>query len=364
MAADGITPSNRLEGTTERKLAGRVVDNILNTPTLASRLIGKGEQFVGKTKDYTLKVSRTGQGEWFSGMPTLNSASTDTTQTVSFAHTAYSHPIVIPIEEAMANQGDTQTIPLIAFKTEEAHYEAMADLGSAIYGTGSGDQPLGLGAIIDDGTSVSTIGGVSRTTYTALKATRTASGGTLTLAKLATLWSTITKASEGGNEAPTLHVVTPTIFDLYESLLSPTVQSNIQAGGYNFLPIRSARVVKEAQMLGAGGFNVLAYRGVPVAADNYNTSGYWYMINENYMKWLGRSIVPAEFKGKLEKVDLGEARTMEGQQMMPSQFNGFFKTMLEFHPDQPGAIARLYLFGQLVGYNFRRMGVLTGITGV
>ena len=49
-------------------------------------------------------------------------------------------------------------------------------------------RPLGLAALVDDGTSVSTIGGISRSTYTTLKGTVTASSGTLTLAKLDTLW--------------------------------------------------------------------------------------------------------------------------------------------------------------------------------
>ena len=362
--SDGITTTNRVDGTTERILDAMVTDNILNTPTWGIRAIGMGKNFVGKSRDYTVKVSRTGQGEWFSGMPALNSSATDTTVTLSFRHAAYSHPIVIPIEEAMANQGSAQTIPLIAFKSEEAHQECMADLGDVLHGTGSGDNPLGLGAIIDDGTSVGTIGGQSRTTYTALKATRTASGGNLTLAKLATLFSAVSKGSRGGQEAPTVHVVTPTVFDLYEQLLHPSVRMNLDSQGYSMLPIRGNKVVKAGQLMGAAGFNVLSYRGVPVLADNYATSGYWNMVNENYIDWIGRSIVPAEFSGQLSKVNLGKAKTIEGQQMLPSNYNGIFMTKMNFHPDQPGAIKRLYVFGQLVGYNFRRQGVLTGITGV
>jgi len=78
--------------------------------------------------------------------------------------------------ESFANDGPQQAINLDVYKMEEAQMEAIAKLGPAFYGTGSGNQPLGLGAIVDDGTAVGTIGGQSRTTYTTLKSTVTSLG--------------------------------------------------------------------------------------------------------------------------------------------------------------------------------------------
>ena len=220
--AQGITPSGiavhqRVEGTTERKLHAKVVDNVLNARTLWSRLQGNAQPFAGKTFDITVKVTDSAQGEFFSGLEALSTAASDTFIELSYAHTAFAQPIVLPMLESFANTGPQATIDLDMFKMEEAGAEAIQKLGTAIYGTGAGDEPLGLGAIVDDATDVTTIGGQSRDAYTVLKATRTASGGTLTLSKMATLDDTIS-ASGIESETPTLGVTTKTVWSLYEQL--------------------------------------------------------------------------------------------------------------------------------------------------
>jgi hypothetical protein len=368
MAYDGIQYGNRVDNFTERKLYAKVVDNVLNAPTYSARLMGRGKPFLGKTEDVTVDVTSDTQGEWFVGMETLNSSAVNTTVTLSYAHTAMTQPKVSVMTESFANAGQTGTIPLDTFKYEKAAAEASQKVGSAVYSTGSSNQCLGLEAIVDDATNVSTIGGQSRSTYTVLKGTVTASGGTLTLAKLATLHDTISAAGLVSQE-PNVSLTTKTVWSLYEQLLSPTVRASYSDVGYNAVAVRGDSLLRsKADLKGAAGFSALSYRGAPVLKDDFATSGVWYMLNENFYNWMGRTIVPDEYQGILEKVNLGTLKAYEGTGAealsMPSEYNGWFYQKSMILPNQAGTIARFYVFAQNVAKGFRRSGKLTGVTGV
>jgi hypothetical protein len=322
-----------------------------------------GKPFNGKLHDITVKITDSGLGEFFIGLETLNNSASDTTITLSYAHNAFTQPIVLPMLESFANTGEEGTINLDVFKLEEAVGEAVQKLGAAVYGTGSGNQFLGLEAIVDDGTNASTIGGQSRSTYSALNATVTASGGTLTLAKLATLEDTIS-ASGNDTETPNLNLTTKTGWSLYEELLSPTVTHEYQSAGYPVLPISGGSIQRTPTIAYGSGFTALAYRGKPVIKDDKATSGVWYMLNERYLEWRGRNTVPAKYQGKLTKVDLGTPSTTEGVMAAPTANHGWFFQEMQMMPNQAGMSGRYYVIGQVVTSQPRRHGKLTGITGV
>jgi len=361
MAYDGIQFGNRVDTLTQRKLYAKVVDNILNSATLGSKLMSAGEEFMGKTADYTVKVVDSQQGQFVAGLESLNSAASDTTVTLSFAHTAFMQPIIFAMTEAFANAGSTGVINLQAFKMDEAAGEAKNRIGRAIYGTGSGNQPLGLGALVDDGTSVATIGGLSRATYTSLASTVTASGGTVSLSKLATLHDS---ASAAGieSEEPTLGVSTKAIWTNVESLLFPSVRANYEV----LLPVRGAgnQMLSREALRGVAGFTALSYRGIPIIKDDACSTGTFFFLNENYLKWLGRTLVPKEFEGVLEKVDLGQPSTTEGVMAAPYETHGFFHQKEAMVINQGAMVGRIWVFGQLVTNQPRRHAKLTGITGI
>jgi hypothetical protein len=197
-----------------------------------------------------------------------------------------------------------------------------------------------------------------------LNATRTASGGTLSLSKLATLEDNCSAAGIE-SEHPTIHVTTKSVWSNYEELLEPRTQASYASIGYNALPIRGDTIMKtRADLKGAAGFTVLTYRGVPVLKDDAATSQNWFMLNERYLMWKGRTIVPAKFAGQVRKVSLGTPATMEGVAAAPSKNHGWFVQSLQMMPNQAGMIARYYVIGQLCTSQPRRHGRLTGITGV
>ena len=366
MAADGIAVTNRLDGTTERKLHAKVVDNVLNGATYMSRLMSKAKPMEGKTQDFTVDITNSTQFEWFTGLEELNSSAEDTTITLSYAHTAGTQPKVGVMLESFANAGQMGTIPLDAFKYEKAGQEALRNVATAGYGTGAGDQPNGLQAVVDNGTNAGTIGGQSRTTYSVLNGGYTNSSGLMTLAKLATLDDTAAKGGESAS-IPNVNLTTFTVWSLYEQVLDPQVRANYEANsGFPRLPIRGDNVVSQAQLGGSAGFVVTFHRGRPVIKDKFATSGVWYKLNEESFAWYGRTQVPDEYKGMLTKVNLGsgEAYQSTAAQEMPSEFNGWFYQKPIVHPDQAGTIARFYVIGQMATWEPRKNGQLYGITTV
>lgn len=370
MAYDGIQYGARVDNFGERKLYAKVTDSILTSVTYASRAMGQAEDWgTGKTRDFNVKTSLSSTGEWFLGMPTLNTTTSNNNIVLSYSFNAYHQPAVSVLLEAFANMGDMGIINLGAYKLDEARAEAVYSIGQAFFGTGSALQILGLGALVDDGSDVGSIGGQSRTTYTVLKcgARTAATGGALSLAFLATL-DDAASAAGSDQESPTVDVTTKTGWTLYESLLQPTVRSNYEAYGKPTLPLRGTEMQSNKDGQARGGFSSLIYRGRAVIKDDATTSGNWFMLNERYNQVYGFTQAPAEFKD-YQKVDMGQApKTMEGlsadPSFLPPSSAGWFYLPYQLLPMQPGAVARFFFIGQFTTRQPRRNARGTGITTV
>lgn len=356
MAVDGIQNTQRIEGTTERKLYAKVVDQYMQGRSFYSRLQGKAKKFPsGKSLDVTMKMESSDRFQWVTALENIDLSASDTTITAVYRHTAGVQPNVSIMLESFANVGDAGTIDVDDFNYEEAGLEMVQELGSVAYtGLGASNMPLGLEAIVDDGTNVATIGGETRASYDPLDATVTASGGTLTLAKLDTL-------NDAADQEATINVTTKAVWSLFGQLVHPQLRNQ-----YSILPIRGEESMSRRDMSGRAGFTALEYRGRSVIKDPACTSGYWYSLNENDFDWYGRTVIPAKYKGKIEKVNLGKPSTVEGAgaDAMPSSYNGFFYKPLEMMPDALGMAGFFVVIGQLVPKQFRNNGKLTGITGV
>lgn len=315
--------------------------------------------------DFTVDVVSDTQGQWFNGLETLDSAAVNTTIPLSFAQTNFEQPKVSIMVESFANSGSQQAIPLDTFKYEKALAQAQQALGTAFYGTGTANQMNGLGNIVLDS---GTIGGQSRSTYSQLNAYVLASGGTLTLAKMAQVVDNVS-ASGLQSEEPTILCAPKAVWSFYESLLAPTVRYEYTSFGYNAMSVRGTRISKTMDSIAGGqGFNALTFRNFPLVKDDFATSGVMFALNENYLWYAGRTIVPEDWKGFLEKVNLGTLKAYEGTGAealdLPSEYNGWFWQKEMVMPNQAGTIGRCYVIGQLITDQPRRQGKLTGITGV
>ena len=341
-----------------------MVDNVLGSNVLALRLVGNAKQGKGESIKKAIKYQSSGGATSFSGMDTFTATQLSTKVRFSYDMRGLRIPVGISGMEAVANAvTETQVTDLVKEALEESQQELLDKMADVIYGDGTGNSnkdPLGLQAIVDDGTTVDTLGGLSRTTYPVVKATRTASGGTLTLAKLATLFSAVSSGS--GLSSPTLIVSNETVWDLYEQLLTPSVRENYTMFGYYEVGRNGgARRPKEG-LSGTQGFVAVTYKGIPWVRDEKSTAQRIWMLNENWLDWYGWD---ARGMFGYDKIGLG-SQTIEGLYNEPpmSEFNGFNWSGFRAPTGQFAGIADIIILGNLVSFQPRRHGTLTGVTSV
>ena len=369
MAAN-LTPTGSTNGAnvfnfSTARAAATVVDGILNYPAFASRMLKNGVQFSGDGRGEQptiikdVKISGRSQFQWFDGLEGLNSSAENVVVQLQFNDAHATMPMVEIMTESFAREGDGEDVDYPQFEYEDALNETVQGLSSALFGVGGGEQALGLEAVVDNGTNLATYGGQTRATYPSLNATVTASSGSMTLAKLATLRSTI--ADSGPKENPTVIVTTDTIANLYEQFLTPTVQRQYQVMSMS----GQFPTAGELPSMGQGFGGVNTYSGIPIIRDKQATSGVLYMLNENYLKWYGRTKVPKSFKEFVSPVSMGKKRVVEGQVSENiSNYHGFFYQTKQMMANQAGIISRFYVFGQLCSMQPRRQGKLLEITTI
>lgn len=370
MANGSITPQGTPNGSnvynfSTARAAATVVDGILNYPAFASRMLYNGVQFSGDGKGEQptiikdIKISGRSQFQWFDGLDGLNSSAENVVAQMQFNDAHASMPMVEIMTDSFAREGDGEDVDYPAFEYEDALNETVQGLSLSMFGVGGGDEPLGLEGTVDNGTNLLTYGGQTRATYSSLNSTVTASSGVMTLAKLATLVSAI--SDTGPKESPTVGVTTDAIADLYQQFLTPTVRSEAMSMPINGMFPTAQKV--DGMNMGFGRVN--SYAGIPIIRDKAATSGTLYLLNENYLKWHGRTRVPSSFKKFISPVSLGKKKVIEGQiSATPTKYHGFFYQAEQMMNNQAGIISRFYVFGQMTSFQPRRQGKLTGITSI
>lgn len=317
-----------------------VVDTILGSNVMFQRVVRAAKKWSGRTLRVPVKVSKNTTGQSFRGMDTFSVAATDNRQFMEFTPSFYQITCSLPGDELSVADTDSKILDMMKLQIQSDTEDMADDLGTIFYsdGTGNGSKdPLGLAALVDDGTSVSTIGGLSRSTYTTLKGTVTASSGTLTLAKLDTLWINVSS----GAQKPTAFYTTEAVFNFYGQLLRP-----------------QERITKDASLmkgLSAGtGFTALSYNGKPVLMDEKCTSGALIAVREDDMDWYA---LPYKFAKTVAYKSQVEGNDYEAPIGL-----GFSWSDWIIPANAAGVVGHMYFGGQFVTRNPKRHGKLTGIT--
>src|SRR3990167_8766636 len=179
-----MTFTNRVTTITQNTIIPKVVDTILGDNWITFRILSNAKAWSGVTLDKPIKYQKSTLGGSFSGLDTHSTSTVETRVLISFDPRGYEMPVAIPGIEKAVNRTEAEVINLVKVEVESAQEDALDDIGTMLYADGTGNSNkdfLGFDALIDDGTSVGTIGGLSRTTYATLAGTRTASGGTMDL---------------------------------------------------------------------------------------------------------------------------------------------------------------------------------------
>lgn len=335
---------NRVTSITQDFFAPKAVDTVLNSNPFAVRQLASAELFRGETMKFPVRVLNQDSGSSFSGFDTFSTTATDEFRDLAYTPKSYAISISLPLDEITANSGEEQVIDLVDLKMQAAA-QSMADgIGTLFYGDGTGNSSkdfLGLGAIVDDGSSVATIGGLSRSTYSTLQSTVTASGGTLSLAKMSTMYNAVSS----GSVVPTAIYTDEATWALYEQLLNPQLRINRDLGF-------------RKEMRGGTGFTGLDYKGIAVIKDEKCTSGTMFFLNENFIKWAGKEFAMATAIKPSSDLILGNDYDNNMGKL------GFSWTGWKKSVNQAAIVGQIIVFGELMTTNPKRHGKLTGITSV
>lgn len=306
-------------------------------------MLGAAKQWSGETLKFPIKVSKNTQGSSFSSFDSLSTTAANTRQLLSFTPSFYSIPVALPLDELSVNATEAKVLDLATVELASSAQDMADDIGTQFYSDGTGNSNkdfLGLSALVDDGSTVATIGGLSRSTYPTLASTVTASGGTVSWAKINTLWNAVSS----GAQKPTIGLTTETIFGLIEQLLQP-----------------QERITKDAGMVkglkGGTGYTGLAYKGIPILMDEKCTSGVFFFLNEDFLDFYAlpmKGTNPVKFKSS----------DIDGNDYSDVMGLGFSWSDWIVPVNQAALVSHIYAGGQFITQNPRRHGKLTGVTSV
>lgn len=216
------------------------------------------------------------------------------------------------LEEAQ-NRGDLAVLNLLESKMEVARMSLQDMFSEQLWGdgTGNGGKDLtGIQAAVDDGTNVSTYGGIDRTTYTWWKSQyQDANNNVLTLSMVNSM---ITRCTDG-TERPDLIVTTPALWDKLWELLQ-------------------AQQRYDAVQVADTGFDKIKFRGIDVIFDRYCPEDSMWFFNTKHI-------------GLRPHVDYKNFRD-----------SGWKKPI-----NQAAAVMQIFWLGNLTSSNCRRQGVIHNV---
>lgn len=344
----------RIQTTVQTSYLPYVVDTILNSNVEFQRIVRSAKKWSGRTKRVPVKVSKNTTGTSFAGYDTFSVSATDNRQYMEFTPSFYQISVSLPGDELAVADSEDKVLDLMKLTIQSDTEDMADDLGTLIYSDGTGNSnkdPLGLAAVVDDGTSVASIGGLARATYTTLKSTVTASSGTITLAKMDTLWNSVVS----GSQKPTIGLTTETIFALYGQLLRPQERINKSTG-----QMKSMRGQTGFANQGVDGMTGLQFNDMAIIGDEKCTSQALIYLNENYVDWYalpfnlgGVQYKPVQYKSQIKGNDYDAPVGL-----------GFSWSDWIIPANQGAVVGHIYFGGQLITTNPKRHGKLTGITSL
>lgn len=337
--------NNQVDTLTLEYIAPRVVDTVLRSNRFTTEMLAKTKEFRAATIDFPIKYQKGTATQSFAGFDTLPTSFTDTRILLKYNPRWNASNVALAVTDIAANNTAAKVLDLTEVEMMSRAQDLADSIGTQLYADGTGNANkdfIGLANIVDDTAS---IGGLSRSTYTTLQSTVTASSGTLSLYKMRTLYNAIADASV----VPTKSYCDYTIWALYETLLQPQEKINKEV---NLAP----------NFKGYTGFDAIVFAGLPIVPDRKATSGVLFMLNTNFLDFYGlKTLVADGMAGKPVKVG---GKLFAGNQYDEAANLGFFWTGWIKSTNQLAYNSFMVLGGNLVTDNPRRHGKLTGITTV
>lgn len=343
-----MPPGVNVTTTTNQYLAPAWVDQVLRDNYFFGKIMQKTKKWNGAQMLFPIKYQKGVASVAFNGFDLLPITQQPVSVNMTFYPTFVATNVALAGSDLSINETPMQTLNLMKTTMESRAQDAADDVGNFLQGDGSsfgGKAPSGLSNTIDNGTVASTYGGLSRTTYTGLNSTVTASGGTISLVKVRTLWNAISD----GPVIPDFIITDYTTWGYFEQL-----QTTYQRNNQDFSP--AARTVAQTS-----GYSEQRWDGMVISRDKKITTGYFYMLNLGQtldwyaLKWWDGSAVSPKSKNVTTNVY---------EDSIYSPKDAFTWTGMIKAYNQGTVNGFMVLGGQLICKAPFRNGVLTGITGV
>jgi hypothetical protein len=343
-----MAPNVNVTTTTNQYLAPFWVDQVLRDNYFFGKIMQKTKKWDGSQMLFPIKYQKGVASVAFNGYDLLPITQQPVAVNMTFYPSFVATNVSLAGSDMSINATPMQTLKLLSVTMESRKQDASDDIGNFLQGDGTsfgGKAPMGLTGIVDNGSVLPSYGGLSRAAYSGLNATVTASGGTISLVKVRTLWNNISD----GPVIPDFIVTDYTTWGYFEQLQTPYQRNNM-----DFTP--HDRTVAQSS-----GYTEQRWDGMIISRDKKITTGYFYMLNLGdtldwyALKWWEGERVTAKAKdiqGNVYEDKLyapGDAFTWTGMIRAYNQgaINGF-----------------MILGGQLICKAPFRNAVLTGITGV
>lgn len=334
-----------------------VVDTVNQSSEIMKRIVARPERWNGRSFSTPIITTNSVLGTSFKGTENFDTTIDYAPQQLTWFPTGYAQPVGVSIVEQSMNATPAGVVDLYKASYQFAQNSMITALGQMFYGFGIGNDFDGLGNIVDDGTSTSTYGGLTRATYPTINGSVTAaSGGVLSMDVLT---AADDAATISGNESETPNVLlgNPTVWSLYESLLEPTVSARYEAMGGGF--IDGGTAVKQAVSQSNafkqnGGALSVSFRGKPFVRDQKATSGQIFGINEKWGYFRSLKLNGLDTIGTAEDVTVG---AYEDYKVSAFQFR---KPMMPVN--QLAEVGIFVMYGQFYFTNPNRNFKITGIT--
>lgn len=342
-----MPPGVNITTTTNQYLAPAWVDQVLRDNWFFGRILSKTKKWDGSQMLFPIKYQKGLASVAFNGFDLLPITQQPVSVNMTFYPTFVATNVALAGSDLSVNKTKMETLNLMQVMMESRAQDMADDIGNFFQADGSafgGKAPMGLAGIVDNGTVLSNYGGLSRATYSGLNATVTASGGTISLLKVRQLWNAITD----GPVAPDTIITTYDVWAYFEQLLTPFQRNNYT----DFAP--------NERNGSFAGYRAMVWDGMEVFRDKKVASGYFYMLNTNFLKfyslkwWEGSSVSP-------------RAKDIEGNVYEDSFYDpaSAFTWTGWIRAYNQGAINGFMIMGgQLLCTDPFRNGVLTGVTGV
>lgn len=342
-----MPPNVNVTTTTNQYLAPFWVDLVLRDNYFFGKIMQKTKKWNGSQMLFPIKYQKGVATVAFNGFDLLPITQQPSTVNMTFYPTFTATNVALAGSDLSVNDTPMAVLNLMKVTMESRSQDAADDIGNFLQGDGTsfgGKAPMGLTGAVDNGTVLSSYGGLSRASYTGLNSTVTASSGTISLVKVRTLWNAISD----GPVIPNFIVTDYTTWGFFEQLQTPFQRNNQDFS------------VHDRTVASSSGYTEQRWDGMIISRDKKVTTGYFYMLNLNFLNWYalkwweGQKVSPKakDIQGNVYEDKIyapGDAFSWTGMIKAYNQgaVNGF-----------------MILGGQLINLAPFRNGVLTGITGV